>query len=260
MSSWTYPGFAAPTYTQIPDEFFDEVMSHLTDAELRVILYIMRRTFGFKKPSDAISYTQFLRGIKTRDGRQLDEGCGLAGTTNLSRALKGLEEKGLIVAHRGQSTKGDHQTTIYALRFRLQTGVLTEREYPPAGVLTEREYPTDQGSVPVLIEREQQETVLQQTENNRTDSSRDPVENSALAGRIDELSKTYRDTALASNRTRIHRLMTEFGQDEGIMLFYLERAVRRVDRAQDLEAPMAYFFTVLEGMLMAVPSHRRATG
>ena len=81
-----------------------------------------------------------------------------------------------------------------------------------------------------------------------------------LDARMNELSQTYKDRSFVSNRTRVQRLMTEYGQDEGIMLFYLERAARRVDRAQDLETPMAYFFTVLEGMLMAVPTHRRTTG
>ena len=41
-----FEGFSSPNYTQVPDELFDILMPSLTDAELRVLLYIIRRTFG----------------------------------------------------------------------------------------------------------------------------------------------------------------------------------------------------------------------
>ena len=34
---------------------FDELLPYLSEAELKVLLYIVRRTFGFKKEADAIS-------------------------------------------------------------------------------------------------------------------------------------------------------------------------------------------------------------
>ncbi len=38
-----------PTTTPVPDEIFDEWLAVLGHAELRVLLYIVRRTFGFDK-------------------------------------------------------------------------------------------------------------------------------------------------------------------------------------------------------------------
>jgi hypothetical protein len=64
-----FMGYGNPKYTPIPDLFLDEQMQDLTEAELKVILYIFRRTFGFKKEQDAISYDQFLNGINS-PGRQ----------------------------------------------------------------------------------------------------------------------------------------------------------------------------------------------
>jgi len=55
-----FQGFRSPNYTQVPDELFDELMSTLSGAELKVLLYIIRRTFGFKKGSDTISLSQML--------------------------------------------------------------------------------------------------------------------------------------------------------------------------------------------------------
>ena len=73
-----------PNYTQIPNVYFDEIMQTLNQTENIVFLVIMRKTFGWHKKRDKISYSQImeLTGIKSR--------------TTVSTALKGLLEKGLI--------------------------------------------------------------------------------------------------------------------------------------------------------------------
>lgn len=109
-----FKGFQSPNTTQIPDDFFDHVMPHLSEAELKVLLYILRRTLGFKKERDAISYSQFLEGIKKRDGTQLDEGAGIKPTA-LKSALKSLEEKHLIFRVKQVAEDGGKDTTIYEL-------------------------------------------------------------------------------------------------------------------------------------------------
>jgi hypothetical protein len=65
MHNNKFQGFRSPTTTPIPDEVFDELMADLTGAELKVLLYICRRTFGFKKESDTISLHQIAEGIVT---------------------------------------------------------------------------------------------------------------------------------------------------------------------------------------------------
>jgi len=42
-----FKGYHVPNYTQTPNEVFDKFLSKLSHAELRVLLYIVRRTFGF---------------------------------------------------------------------------------------------------------------------------------------------------------------------------------------------------------------------
>ena len=92
LNNLKFEGFISPRYTQVPDEMFDELMAHLSGAELKVLLYIIRRTFGFKKDSDNISLKQICHGIITRDGEVLDHGTGLSLST-VQIALKGLIEK-----------------------------------------------------------------------------------------------------------------------------------------------------------------------
>jgi hypothetical protein len=268
---YRFAGFDEPNYTQIPDVFFDEVMCHLTEAELRVALYIMRRTFGFKKRADAISFNQFLKGIVTRDGRRLDHGCGIAGRTNLTRALKGLEEKGLITARRSTSARGDAQTTVYELRFR-DRGVVPDRDHRPRRVVTQqdqppdrvvpkddhpssvvvpdRDHPGDRRSPPVVIERDPQETEKQERENTTTGISKGN-EKSRLAEAIDAVSEALGDARHApANRTRATRILEGVSDEYGAHVAGVALSrVRTVLATQGgVKNPAAYYFGVLEDM------------
>jgi hypothetical protein len=109
-------GFQVPNTTQVPDELFDYWMPRCSDPELRVMLYLIRRTLGFGKLSDVITEDQLLRGVRRRDGVVLDEGCGLS-RKHLYLAIAGLNEKGLItVTHRISPMYGSI-APIYSLVF-----------------------------------------------------------------------------------------------------------------------------------------------
>jgi hypothetical protein len=85
-----------PNFTQIPNVFFDEIYSKLGFAELKVLLYLMRRTYGFHKKTDRISLTQFESGIEG-----LDVGTGLA-RKNIISALSSLEEKKIVIKNKNK--------------------------------------------------------------------------------------------------------------------------------------------------------------
>lgn len=112
-----FEGFDGPNYTPAPDLFFDVIAPRLSEAELKVLLYIIRRTFGFRKNADTISLGQMVDGIVTRDGRRLNAGAGVARSSAV-RAIKGLVEKGLITAQHNSSPERGNEPTTYALRFR----------------------------------------------------------------------------------------------------------------------------------------------
>src|SRR5215216_6377980 len=148
----SFAGFGSPTYTMVPDELFDELLGLVSGAELKVLLYIVRRTFGFKKDSDSISFNQFLTGITTKDGHRLDQGCGIKSRSHLSTALKNLEVLGAIVAQKSWDERGENQTTVYTLRFRRE------------GVVPKSNYPSAQIAPPVVPKSHPQQTVNQETE------------------------------------------------------------------------------------------------
>lgn len=172
MSTVKFEGFEPANTTPVPDVLFDVLLPHLNEAQLKVLLYIVRRTLGFKKTVDAISLKQFRYGITTKKGEQLDNGCGLKNFTSIINALKVLEEMGCIESEKKETTSGDQATTVYRILFRgtARNGVPTASN--GVGVLRETEHGTASNGVGVLRQTESQETVLQQTVKQQTVNKR----------------------------------------------------------------------------------------
>lgn len=134
MTDFIFDGFEPANTTPVPDVLFDELLAVLNESELKVLLYIIRRTAGFKKPIDAISLTQFQKGIKKRaTGEILDRGCGVKDRSTIIKALTSLEAKGYIQSTKSNDPQGDKATSAYRIRFR-------------SGVVGKTNHPTDMGS------------------------------------------------------------------------------------------------------------------
>jgi predicted transcriptional regulator len=146
-----YKGIPSPNGTIVPDDIFDVLMPVCTGAEFKVLAYIVRRTFGFKKNSDSISLKQMVEGIKKKDGEPLDHGTGLSKAT-AAVAIKGLVEKGIIEAQRNRSKEKGDEPTTYGLRY--------ETKQPVSKNQTRGGLKTGQGGVQ---KSDTQQTVLQQT-------------------------------------------------------------------------------------------------
>ena len=155
-TTFRYSGFPSPNGTVVPDDVFDVLMPELSEAELRVLLYIIRRTFGFKKNSDTISINQLIGGIKTRDGRVLDRGTGMS-RQGVMRGVKGLLEKGVITVRKEVGEDGVNQVNLYSLRFRQGTGA------EDGGVVYEVDHGRERRRPPVVNDVDPQQTALQQT-------------------------------------------------------------------------------------------------
>jgi len=155
---WIYQGFPESNTTPIPDEFFDVIAPLLTEAELRVSLYMMRRIRGFKKSEDAISFSQLVGGIKTRDGRVLDQGTGMSKSA-VWRGINGLVAKGILTKHTARSPLGDSDTNIYRIHYRGDGGVVLQKNHP-----------SSPKEPPVVLQENTQEADLQETVRHSTDS------------------------------------------------------------------------------------------
>ena len=106
---------ANPKFTQIPDEVFDLLMSAVTPAEFKVLMYIARHTWGWKKPTDRISIAQMVTGQQRKDGTWQDHGTGLS-RSGIKKAVQELEEKNLITVEREVAATGNCAVNLYQIR------------------------------------------------------------------------------------------------------------------------------------------------
>jgi phage replication O-like protein O len=254
----TFEGFSRPNFTPVPDELFDDLLSDLSGAELKVLLYIVRRTFGFKKDADTISLNQMLTGITTLDGRQLDRGTGLSRST-LVAALKSLVEQNIIIAETRTSPEKGNEPTIYQLNFK-------------DPLVRKSNQGESENRTSLVRLSNPQETVVQETVKQETDEDPSNIRKASslhkqeydesrltLVEYIADLSTEFIDTAsIASSTTRAVNLFRRSGlsMDEFIDIMTEARAVtkermasiKKRNREGD-KTKMAYFFSILEDRL-----------
>ena len=263
-----FSGFISPRYTQVPDELFDDLMSHLSGAELKVLLYIIRRTFGFKKDVDNISLNQICKGIITRDGEVLDKGTGLSQQSVIT-ALKGLVEKNAIVAKRRSSKDRGYESTTYSLNLiPFSNNLMT-----PSPKIREA----------LLQKVEIQETVIQQTDlqhrnsnskllNNGSNRNKGYTEFKAMGDllknkfttktvglkkipdslkvAINEISSEFGEKRnFRSNLTHVVRILQQSGKKPENFTSYLYEARSITKQQGSVKKQMPYFFRVLEDIV-----------
>src|SRR3954470_13784123 len=128
MSDTTKPyefaGFSSPNTTPVPDVLFDELLPRLENGELRVLLYIIRRTYGFKKDFDNISMSQMVHGLRRKDGTYLDRGTGMS-KASVARSVRRLIDMQIIISWRNRSIQRGDEPTTYALKYEPKDPCLT---------------------------------------------------------------------------------------------------------------------------------------
>src|SRR5918992_504428 len=210
----TYQGYASPNYTPVPDELFDEQLPDLSGSELKVLLYIIRRTFGFKKDSDNISLNQLLHGITTKEGEVLDRRTGLTKKT-LLEAIKSLVEKNLIITERRRSKEKGDEPTTYRLNLishpRETSDTPRGVKIPPGGGGKITPRPSDKNSPT-------QETVLQKTGDNTVNGVVKGGEGKSIQ-KLEDLDQPPEKTAYITQL-----LLDELGDQQSVKFYRLVAA------------------------------------
>jgi DNA-binding MarR family transcriptional regulator len=89
----TFPGFTGPeqNWSKLPHEFIDALPLVETIGEMKIILYVLRHTWGYHDEEKRITLDEFQNGRKRRDGSRIDNGTGLSKPTvidGIERAIK----------------------------------------------------------------------------------------------------------------------------------------------------------------------------
>jgi hypothetical protein len=229
-----YDGFSTPNGTLVPDDVFDVLLPELRESELRVLLYIIRRTFGFKKDSDSISLSQMVGGIRTRDGRVLDRGTGMT-RRGVLKGVAGLNDKGVIRVERGFSANGANKINAYSLRFKDQTHRGVGNKVPHG---RERRSPPLGNVVPP------QTTVLQQTVRQDNVDRKNGETKSKPAGQIDYLVAEIEKVTGDTHSHTMFRFLAAALPDE--LVFQL---LSEIKQGQDIRNKGAVFVTAAKKRL-----------
>ena len=107
------PVSGVPTL-RLSRRLFDELLPDLSGGEIKVLLYIIRRTFRFKKDADTISFAHITR-LTTRDGLRIDRGAGV--NLGTAQAAIDLWSTRTDRGYRNSSDERGDLPTTYGLRF-----------------------------------------------------------------------------------------------------------------------------------------------
>ncbi len=248
VEAWTFGGVDTLNGTQIPDAYFDEVMAPLGPSAFTVLMYVSRRTFGFKRHSDQISLDQICHGIVTTEvrdadgtvikpARHLDHGTGLAKST-VVRALDRLIAAGLIRKRHNTDPHRGQLANTYGIVFKDAAAVTPAspslrdtRTVPAQETASPSSRPVSSRDTPCRVMTQAPVADLDTQQTVETTNSRRQTEISKREARVrhvnpsldstDSTTLTTEDTAtrtLAGHMTspvgeHVARLSAEFGDD-----------------------------------------------
>ena len=111
-----FSGFEEPkeNWSKLPHAFVNALPLVETEGELKVILYILRHTWGFQDKEKKITLDEFRSGRRRKDRTRLDAGTGLSKPTIID-GLERAEQHGFITVEVDDSDKA-RVKKLYSLR------------------------------------------------------------------------------------------------------------------------------------------------
>lgn len=106
MTDRTFQGFGTPeeNWSKLPHTLIAALSLIETVSELKVILYILRHTWGYHETEKRISLDEFANGRKRRGGERLDDGTGLS-IPSIRNGIKRAIDHGFVSVEVDDSDK-----------------------------------------------------------------------------------------------------------------------------------------------------------
>lgn len=113
-----FPGFELPktNFSKLPHQLIDALPLIETVSEMKVILYVLRHTWGFQEFDELkrITLDEFQRGRKRKDGSRLDKGTGLSANAIKDGIARAIKHRFLIQVSDGRDF--GRSSHVYQLR------------------------------------------------------------------------------------------------------------------------------------------------
>jgi hypothetical protein len=231
-----WEGVTSPNTTPFPDDLLDYVLGRVSPAEWKVLCYIVRHTYGWKKDGDHISLKQMVDGIVTHDGRLLDSGTGMSKPTVI-KALQGLTRMGLVLVHKERSADLEYETNFYSIRQRAEPleGGSKESLLPQSKNLTNKKQPYKKQKTTESGPPAASTVAKPQAARAKSDS--------------DSLQAWAEATATALGRPAETKQLATWARKQAIPTDILQAAAEVTGQQADLKKPVAYLQTVAKVML-----------
>ena len=277
-STVNFPGFSKPesNFFRLPNEWIDITANIDNIAELKVVQYVLRHTWGYQEYGiqKHITVNEFLHGRKRKDSSRMDNGTGLSEMSVRNGIAKALEHGYIEVTvddsdkarvKKYYSLKMQHnkpyETDEYEEVQSLEPGV---QNLDPRGTdfrprsekeTLERNLYIRNSKIKMqrTVSKEKQgyqsfqaigDLLKQKTEHQGREVQHLPE---SLETSIDEISAEFNDTNnRRSNRTRVLHLYQVAGKTPERFTSYLYEARSITKQQGSVTKKMPYFFRVLE--------------
>lgn len=102
-----FQGFVQPkqNWSRLPHQLINSLPLFDSKAEIVVVLYILRHTWGYRDKRKRITLDEFEHGRKRKDGTRIDKGVGMTKPSVVS-GLKSAHKHGFITIETDDSDKG----------------------------------------------------------------------------------------------------------------------------------------------------------
>ncbi len=277
-SSTQFTGFSRPesNFFRLPNEWIDITADIDNIAELKVVQYILRHTWGYQEYSikKHITIDEFIRGRKRKDGSRMDSGTGLSEMSVRNGIAKALEH-GFIEAIVDDSDKA-RVKKYYALNMQ-KDEPYEKDEYEEVQSLESEVQSLDPRGTSFRPRSEKKTSERNLYIRNSTSKLQRNISNKkqgyqsfraigdllkqqpkpqdreeqhlpeAIEASIDEISDAFNDASnRRSNRTQVLHLYQASGKPAERFTSYLYEARSITKQQGSIKKKMPYFFRVLE--------------
>lgn len=100
-----FEGFIHPqeNWSKLPHQLVNSLDKFTSLSELKIVLYVLRHTWGFKDDAKTITLDEFQFGRKRNDGTRLDSGIGMTKPTIISGIKRAIEHGFICVESSGEN-------------------------------------------------------------------------------------------------------------------------------------------------------------